>query len=198
MASVRVSGAQANEIEDKCVEERRRLSALITSQAINEINAELPKPPDILKEVQQPRTFISAGRHSNTTPEDLSERWSISVAQAKLTLDATTQRLKRSALMPLARRYRADRMFDVKRLDCVVSTDTMHAKNKSIHGELYCQVFGTKEFFVEAYPIDAKSDCHEALDRFIKDYGAPNTLIYDGAKEQVGPKTEFLLPSSPL
>ena len=191
VASVRVSGAQANEIEGKCIEERRRLATLITTQVIDEVNGELPEPPENPQEFQQPRTFISTGRHSNTTPEDLSERWSISVAQAKLTLDATTQRLKRSALMPLARRYRADRMFEVKRLDCIVSTDTMHAKNKSIHGELYCQVFGTKEFFVEAYPIDAKSDCHEALDRFIKDYGAPDTLVYDGAKEQVGPKTEF-------
>ena len=136
VASVRVSGAHANKIEGKCIEECRRLLTLITSQAIYKINAELPEPPDILKELQQPRAFIPTGRHSNTTPEDLSERWSISVTQAKLTLDATTQRLKQSALMPLARRYRADRMFQVKRLDCVVSTDTMHAKNKSIHGEL--------------------------------------------------------------
>ena len=67
----------------------------------------------------------------------------------------------------------------------------MHAKNKSIHAYYYCQVFFTKEFFVEAYPIQKKSDFHEALYRFIKDYGAPETLIYDGAKEQVGPRTEF-------
>ena len=76
-------------------------------------------------------------------------------------------------------------MFNVKRLDCVMATDTMDARTTSIHGHKYCQVFGTKELFVEAYPIHKKADCHEALDRFVKDYGAPETLIYDGAREQV-------------
>ena len=40
-----------------------------------------------------PKTFISKERHSNTNPEDLSETWGISVEQAKMTLDATTQRI---------------------------------------------------------------------------------------------------------
>ena len=38
-----------------------------------------------------PPSFISSQRHSNTTPEDLSEVWNISVEQAKLTLEATTE-----------------------------------------------------------------------------------------------------------
>ena len=103
--------------------------------------------------------------------------WSISVAQAKLTLKDNTQCLEQSAVMPLRRRYRVDRMFGVKHLDCIMAKYTMHAKSKSIHEELYWQVFGTKEFFVEAYTIQKKSYCHEALDLFIKDYGAPETLI---------------------
>ena len=41
------------------------------------------------------------------------------------------------------------------------------------------------------YPIQKNSDCHKTLDQFIKDYRAPDTLIYDGAKEQVGPRTGF-------
>ena len=56
-------------------------------------------------EVLPPKTFISGERHSTTSAEDLSEQWGISVAQAKLTLKATTRRLIRSALMPLAERY---------------------------------------------------------------------------------------------
>ena len=202
VASVRVSGTQANEMEGNNRDEMRRVAELVTNERIDEMihndkqerkkaDDTVPEPPQHPAEFKQPGTFISSERHSNTTPEDLSERWSISVAQAKLTLAATTQRLKRSAVMPLSRRYRADRMFGVKRLDCIMSTDTMHAKNTSVHGEKYCQVFGTKEFFVEAYPIAKKSDCHEALERFIRDYGAPDTLVYDGAQEQVGPKTEF-------
>ena len=70
-----------------------------------------------------------------------------------------------------------------------MSTDTMHTKNKSTHGELYCQVFGTIELFIEVDPIQNNSDCHEALDRFIKYYGAPETLFNDGTKEQVVPRT---------
>ena len=72
-----------------------------------------------------------------------------------------------------------------------MATDTMHANNNSINRYLYCQVFGTKELFFEAYPIQKKSYCHEVLDQFIKDYGAPEILIYDSAKEQVEPRTEF-------
>ncbi len=45
-------------------------------------------------ELTPPHTFLSNDRHSNTAPEDLSEvRWGLSVAQAALTLKATTRRL---------------------------------------------------------------------------------------------------------
>ena len=80
---------------------------------------------DVLPDIGLPRTFLSSKRHSITTPEDLSKRWGLSLAQAALTLKATTQRLTRSALMPLARRYRADRMFDVRQIHGTMSTDTM-------------------------------------------------------------------------
>jgi len=63
-----------------------------------------------------PKTFISTERHSNISPEDLSETWGISVEQAKMTLDATTQRHGRSAIMPLSRRYRLDRMYELKHI----------------------------------------------------------------------------------
>ena len=60
----------------------------------------------------------------------MSEIWIISVAQAKLTMKDTTQRLKLSAVMPLSRRYRSDRMFGVKIWDCIIDTDTMHSKEQ--------------------------------------------------------------------
>ena len=134
---------------------------------------------------------MSSERHTNTTAEDLSKRWSISIAQVALTLKATTQRLKRSALMPLSRRYRTDRMFGGKRLNCMMATNTLDSRVKSIHGQQYCQVFGNKDFFVEAYPIEKRSDCHEALDRFVRDYRASDVMQYYGAPEQVGPHTKF-------
>jgi len=138
-----------------------------------------------------PKTFISNERHSNTSPEDLSETWGISVQQAKMTLDATTQRHGRSAIMPLSRRYRLDRMYEPKRLRCQISADTMDPHCLSIHGYRYCQVFGNKSMFCAAYPIIKKSDCHVALKRFIIDYGAPDSMITDGSREQTSKGSDF-------
>ena len=69
--------------------------------------------------------------------------------------------------------------------------DTMDARAISIHGDRYAQVFGSKVFFVEAYPIKRKADCHEALKRFIREYGAPDEMIFDGSNEQNGRHTQF-------
>ena len=93
--------------------------------------------------------------------------------------------------MPLARRYRADRMFHLNRLGGTFATDTMHMKCASIHGEQYCQIFANKNFFAAAYPITSKSQAHEPLDTFVRDYGAMDLLISDGAAEQVGKHTKF-------
>ena len=82
-------------------------------------------------------------------------------------------------------------MFEVKRIHGMMSTDTMDARCKSINGQKYSQVFGNKQFFIEAYPIKKKSHASEGLDKFVKEYGAPDKLIYDGGAEQVGRKTEY-------
>ena len=82
-------------------------------------------------------------------------------------------------------------MFQVKRIRGSIATDTMDARIQSIHGERYCQIFGSKEFFVEAYPIETKGDCHTALDTFIRQYGAMDLLTFDGSKEQGGRKSKF-------
>ena len=78
---------------------------------IQTIDMDLQEP---LKESehQPPVSFISKERHSATTPEVLSDHWHISIAHAKVTLKVTTRKLLRSALVPLAQRYRVDRMFE--------------------------------------------------------------------------------------
>ena len=144
-----------------------------------------------IQDIELPKTFLSANRHSSTKTEDLSERWGLSLAQAALTLKTTTQNITRSALMPLARRYRADSMFNVRHIHGTMSTDTMDARCKSVNGDQYSQVFGNKKFFVKAYPIKKKSDASEGLEKFVREYGAPDKLVYDGGAEQVGRKTEF-------
>ena len=152
----------------------------------------LPAPgPLTEQELRPPHSFLSTDRHSSTSAEVLSERWGLSIPQARMTLLATTRNLKRSALMPLARRYRADRMFLPHRIEGVFATDTMHMACPSIHGDKYCQIFANKEFFAAAYPISKKSNVHEPLDHFIHDYGAMDLLICDGAPEQIGHQTKF-------
>ena len=72
-----------------------------------------------------------------------------------------------------------------------MATNTLDARVKYIHGQKYFQVFVNKDFFVKACPIEKRSDCHEALDRFVRDYRALDVMQYDGAREQVGPHTKF-------
>ena len=122
-----------------------------------------------------PKTFLLSNRHSNTSPEDLSEVWNISVQQAKMTLEATTQHNSRLVIMPLSRRYCMDRMFEPVRLRSQMSTDTMDPRCEGLHGDQQCQVFGNKEMFAAAYPIKSKrgDDVDQDLKQFISDYGAP-------------------------
>jgi hypothetical protein len=182
-----ISSARITSKDMDAKKEQRRIKA-ITQASL---------PPLVLPgplgehEMMPPFTFLSKDRHSRTTPEELSERWGLSIAQAALTLKATTRRLIRSALMPLARRYRVDRMFKPNRLAGTFATDTMDMRCNSIHGERYCQVFANKEFFAAAYPIEKKGDAYEPIDWFVQDYGAPETLISDGAPEQVGRNSKF-------
>jgi len=145
-------------------------------------------------ELMEPKTFLSSDRHSNTTPEDLSEIWNISIEQAKMTLEATTQHHSRSAIMPLSRRYRMDRMFEPKRLRCDMSTDTMDPRCEGMHGDTKCQVFGNKQMFAAAYPVPSGQGDHidQALKDFIQDYGAPDSMTMDGAKAQTARGSAFI------
>ena len=161
---------------------------IMKSKVIDTIIGEGPISED---RILPTRTFNSSQRHSNTTLEDLSEIWGISVQQAKLTLDATTQHHVRSAIMPLLRRYRTDRMYEPLRLRCTVATDTMDPRTDGTNSLQYCQVFGTKQMFAEAYPIRRKADCHEALRKFIIEYEVPDMMIMDRSKEQSSKGAKF-------
>jgi hypothetical protein len=143
-------------------------------------------------DVPLPRTFASGKRHSDVTAQELSERWFIGLSQAHDTIKVTTQNHVRSAVLPLSRRYRADRVFEKPLLRGDFYTDTMDARCKSIQGNQYAQVFANKDFFAVAYPIGKKSAAGESLRQFIHDFGRPEKLTYDGSLEQNGPKTEFM------
>ena len=70
------------------------------------------------------RTFLNKGWHKRLTAESLSELWHIGPKRARATIDVTTQYGIRSAIMPLSRRYRSDRMLFLKRLNGRFATDT--------------------------------------------------------------------------
>ena len=136
--------------------------------------------------------FQSSTRHTDVTPEDLSERWGISIPTAARTLKKTTQNFLRSAVLPLSRRYRTDRVFSRKTLRGDWSTDTMDARSKSLEGNRYAQVFANKAYFSRIYPMNSKSKAGDALRLFCQEFGVPEKLTFDGSKEQGQPGTEFM------
>ena len=106
-------------------------------------------------DISRPNVFQSSNRHTDVSAEDLSERWCISLKPAKETLKKTTHRFIRSALLPLSRRYRADRMFNKKTLIGAWSCDTLDGRTKSLDGNGYTQVFVNKQYFAKIYPMDS-------------------------------------------
>ena len=122
----------------------------------------------------------------------MSERWFISISQAAKTLKSTTQNLLRSAVLPLSRRYRADRMFRRKTLDGQWSTDTLDGRCLSLDGNRYAQVFANEKYFSKIYPMDSKSKAGDALKVFCREFGVPYNLTFDGSKEQTGKNTTFM------
>ena len=143
-------------------------------------------------DVNDMSTFQSSDRHTDVTARDLSERWHISLAQAENTLKKTTQKFLRSAILPLSRRYRADRMFRRKTLDGKWSTDTLDGRVKSLDGNRYAQVFANKGYFSKIYPMDSKGKAGDALRLFCTEFGIPYDLTFDGSKEQTKKNTTFM------
>jgi hypothetical protein len=115
----------------------------------------------------------------------------IGLDTARQTLKRTTQRFLRSALLPLSRRYKADRMYRVPRLQGEWYTDTVEGRCKSRDGNKYGQIFANEAYFAVFYPMDSKSKAGDALHTFCREYGAPEKLRFDGSKEHTGKNTEF-------
>ena len=92
------------------------------------------------RDIQVQPTFESK-RHERTTPEEFAEKVCISVDRARATFQATLQRGVQSAVLPLARRYRADRMFKKPILKGTFSTDTAYFKCKSLRGNIASQIY---------------------------------------------------------
>jgi hypothetical protein len=134
-----------------------------------------------LVNVEARKTFISKERHPAVSSENLSERWNIGLNQAKQTLKVTTQRGVISAILPVSRRYRTDRVYHQKKLqNQKFYTDTLFGRCKSISNNTCAQIFANESYFVKAYPMERKSLAGQALRQFIRDFGVPEQLTSDG------------------
>ena len=139
------------------------------------------------------QTYTSTERHAKASAETIAERFAIGLQKARETMRATFQRGVRSAILPISRRYKADRQFSVKRLDGKFATDTLWAKTKSLRGFVAAQIYSHKTGFAVAYHMESANNENvgQSLRSFVNDYGAPEQLTYDGAPVQVGKKTLF-------
>ena len=75
--------------------------------------------------------------------------------------------------MPLARQYKADRVFHMNHLSGMWSTDTMDVQVKSLDGNRYYQVFSNGTYFTEIHPMAKKSDAGQVLKTFVMELGVP-------------------------
>ena len=135
---------------------------------------------EVPSDVPSRSTSVSNMRHSQVSPEELSDRWCIGFAQAKSTKKVTTQKGMRSALLPLSWRYKADRVFERPLLGGQFYTDTMDAYNKSLDVNRHAQVFANQDFFAMAYPMEHNSSAGEGLRQFVHNFGRPKKITFDG------------------
>ena len=117
----------------------------------------------------------------------LAERWGIGLQAAASTLRKTTQRGVRTVLNPsLSRRFRTnDRQLRYRRLPVTLYSDTMASTVKSTRQNRYAQIFYEPSGWTRAFPMQHKSDAHEALSLVFARDGVPSTMIVDNAKEQI-------------
>ena len=94
--------------------------------------------------------MVSSERHTKLKAAEIGDLWAIGPQRVEATMKATTQRGTRSALMPISRSFRADRMFQVKRLNGKFATDILFSDHKSLSqntcGQVYSHKFGFAAF----------------------------------------------------
>ncbi len=136
------------------------------------------------------RANISTVRLSSSgpqlTPQVLATNWGI-IKTAAQTVKATTQRGIRTVLHPtLSRRFRTNnRQLRYRRLPIDCFTDTLFSNTTSRRNNKCMQKLATADGWCRTFPMSKKSLAHEGLSLLLQQEGAPNTMIMDGAQEQV-------------
>ena len=164
-----------------------------TETAIDNTTPPAPDPILGFEDAPARRTIVSSEQHLSITPETLSEQWNIGHEQASATLCKTRQRGTRSAILPLARRYRADLHHCAQDLNGRFATDTIYADVKSLENKRYAQVYTHKNGFSAIYPIERLTgdSIGETLNNFTHEFSAPDWLVHDGAAAQTRANTRF-------
>ena len=122
-----VSATIPNDLDEDLLE-----SMDLSISGLKEKLAEVARYDDSLEDIPTRQTYTSTERHVKMLAEVLADRFGIGLERAIQTLKATTQRGTISALLPISRRYRADRKFGVRRLNGKFATDTIWAKSKTL------------------------------------------------------------------
>ena len=155
-------------------------------------SVQIHDPMQLKEDVPSAKTFHTSEHKSTVSASDLSERWFIGLKQATQTIKSTSQWLLRLAISPLAKKYRADRMYKDLPLRGVVYTNTMHGHFKFLDGNKYTQIFSREDYFVAAYAMESKALASDALKEFITKYGMPDKIIMDVTGEQTGKRSTFM------
>jgi hypothetical protein len=173
--------------------ERTLIQRLVASVRIASCYEEDDK--DSLMDEAELRTIAAVdtrARHTALSVEEVSRKFGVGLETARNTLKATTQYGIHHAVHPLSRRYGTDIMQSKrKRLNDTFYSDMMFSGIKSICGNTCAQLF-TNGKFVHLEPIVRKAQAGEALYSMINEVGIPDKMVFDGAKEQTGQKSEFM------
>jgi hypothetical protein len=118
----------------------------------------------------------------------LAQLWGIGIQTAEETISATTQKIIRSSVNPIERRYRTmQQQLRYRQLGGNGGrfySDTFFSTRKSITKKSCCQIFVNNVGFYHITPMEKESLANEALVEFIQHVGIPNHLHTDGAKTQ--------------
>ena len=130
----------------------------------------------------------SRKREHRIRPDTLARRWNIGLKTAADTLQSTTQEGVVNVILPGDRRVtRRLNFLRYPRVRLKLFMDTMFAKIKSIRQNAAAQIFTDGQGFDWFSPMKSKGGVHiaSALDRLVRNIGIPETIVSDGAKEQV-------------
>ena len=88
------------------------------------------------------------------------------IAQINAITIATTKNVIRSAIIPLIRHYRSDKIYNLKRLQDYFAINKFCADLKSSHASTCCQIYWHKVGFEECYD-------------FVHELGAPEHITFN-------------------